>query len=141
MCADCNLVEALAEIVSATAFVDLLKAGGLCATLSRPGPLTLFVPSDTALSRLPVGLLESLCHPDAHSHLVGFLTRHFILGSHSVRDFAGIWRNLPTLWGDTVAVCGTTMPATVDGVPLSGESYRSANGVIHMIGDVLPFRV
>jgi len=26
-------------------------------------------------------------------------------------------------------------------VPLSGESYATSNGVIHMIGEVLPFSV
>lgn len=141
VCTECDLGTALSEIVSATAFHDLLRVGGLGATLARPGPFTLFVPTNAAMALLPADLADDMCHPDAHSRLVGFLTRHFVIGLHPVHDLIGLWRSLATLWGDTVTVDGTSVPASVEGVPLSGESYATSNGVIHMIGEVLPFSV
>src|SRR5688500_67595 len=62
--------ETLAEGLSdANRFKAAVKAAGLDATLSGPGPYTVLVPTDAAFDKMPKGALDTLMKPESRADL------------------------------------------------------------------------
>merc|ERR1711957_1133566 len=81
--ADPNIVE-LAETVSdLSTLVAAVVAGDLVATLTSPGPFTVFAPTNAGFAALPAGTLDSLMKPANKGQLVGILTYHVLSGKCS----------------------------------------------------------
>ena len=59
-----------------------LQAAGLVDTLKRPGPFTVFAPTDEAFAKLPAGTVEELLKPENKEKLVAILTYHVVPAGH-----------------------------------------------------------
>ena len=133
-----------------TTLVKAVQAADLTATLSGPGPFTVFAPTDEAFGRLAPGTVDTLLKPENKALLVKALTYHVVKGSLSAEQ----------LKAQITAAGGKLTLTTVEGEPLVAEfvnnafsltdvhgnkSYievpdvRQSNGIVHVVnGVVLP---
>ena len=75
-----DLADAVAASVILTKFAALVKAAGLESFLSSPGPFTLFVPTNSAFSKLPPGMYEDMLLPENHDQLQHIILYHLVTG-------------------------------------------------------------
>ena len=122
-------------------FQTLLKAidaAGLTGTLQKPGPFTVFAPTDAAFAKLPAGTLESLLKPENKTQLVALLSYHVAAGKFSVADLAKL-DEVKTLEGTEVDIEASSDGKSIEvdeGKIVSGGAEAS-NGVIHALDTVL----
>lgn len=129
--------------------VAAVTSADLGATLSGPGPFTVFAPSNAAFEAVPQATRDELMSPAGQSDLAGILTYHVVAGE---MDAAAIGQAIEAAGegGHTITtVNGATLTATMDNgnVVLTDAAGNSAtvtqtdidasNGVIHVIDTVL----
>jgi transforming growth factor-beta-induced protein len=129
-------VEDNVETAVAAGFETLVaavQAAGLEDALRAPGPFTIFAPTDAAFAALPEGALEALLNdPDA---LAGVLTYHVVPGRVFASDLSeGL--EATTLAGGTLTFT-LADGARVNGTGIVAADVLTANGVIHVIDEVL----
>jgi len=127
------------------AFFRALKSVGLDATLAGPGPYTVLVPADQALSGLPQG---EAAQPQDRARVTGILTNHILPGTILAED---IGKAIDNGKGKTALMTmgGATLTATREGgnivltdaggakATVSHADQRYSNGVVHHIDGVL----
>ena len=129
--------------------VKAVTAADLTATLSGPGPYTLFAPTDDAFSRLPPDTLAQLMKPENKALLAKVLTYHVVPGAI---DFAQLKAQI-TAGGGTATlttVAGQPLKAMITGnnvvtlTSVNGNvSYletpdvHQSNGIVHVVNGVL----
>jgi uncharacterized surface protein with fasciclin (FAS1) repeats len=114
--------------------VAAVTAAELGETLSGPGPLTVFAPTDDAFAALPAGLVDCLLLPENKEALTSILTYHVVEGAVMSGDLAN--GDVPTVQGENVTVDIT------DGVKINDSTVIQAdvtasNGVVHAVDAVL----
>ena len=57
-------------------FLKAVKAAGMTEQLQGPGPMTVFIPTDEAFTKLPAGVLENLMDPKNVDKLKATLSYH-----------------------------------------------------------------
>jgi uncharacterized surface protein with fasciclin (FAS1) repeats len=128
--------------------VSAVKAAGLDATLSGPGPFTVFAPTNDAFGRLAPGTVDNLMKPANKPSLVKVLNYHVVAGSMTLADLqakitsGGGKTTLTTVEGDPLVVAkeGNAISLTDVG---GNKSYievpdvRQSNGVVHVVNGVL----
>ena len=123
--AEPDIVDTAVAAGSFNTLVKAVQAAGLVGTLKSDGPFTVFAPTDEAFAKLPSGTLESLlADPDK---LAQVLKYHVVPGKL-----------------DASAVTSMTQLSTVEGSPLpvgdiaiAKTDIMTANGIIHVIDEVL----
>jgi uncharacterized surface protein with fasciclin (FAS1) repeats len=76
-----DLADSVASNVITTKFSQMIQAApDLVTLLSSRGPFTLFVPTDSAFSKLPPGTLETLLRPENKARLEDILLFHVVNG-------------------------------------------------------------
>ncbi|NNC93119.1 MAG: hypothetical protein HKN80_11590, partial [Acidimicrobiia bacterium] len=123
----------VATASGAGVFSTLLAAAtqaGLAETLSSDGPFTVFAPTDAAFAALPDGVLDGLLADTAA--LTDVLLYHVLAGRQSAESLLAAGA-VETLQGQQLIVS----EAGVNGVNISGPDVLAANGVIHIIDEVL----
>lgn len=143
-----TIVENAAAAPNLTTLVQAVKAADLGATLSGPGPFTVFAPSNDAFARLAPGTVENLLKPENKGSLVKVLTYHVIPGRITAADLA----QRITAGGGTatlVSVEGEPITVTMQGSIIAladvngNKSYvevadvRQSNGIVHVVNGVL----
>lgn len=129
-------------------FLTLAKSAGLDATLSGPGPYTVFVPDDAAFDGLPEGKSEAWATPEARPEVTRTLSYHILPGTVLAADIGKAIDD-----GDGKATLATmgggTLTATREGdkiILTDGSGSKStitkadetlANGVVHRVDRVL----
>ncbi|WP_375395593.1 fasciclin domain-containing protein [uncultured Sphingomonas sp.] len=143
-----TIVQNAANAPNLTTLVAAVKAADLAATLSGPGPFTVFAPTNEAFGRLAPGTVDTLLKPENKPSLVKVLTYHVIAGNISGAQ----------LMQRIAAGGGSATLTTVEGEPLTAtmangvialtdvngnKSYvetadvRQSNGVVHVVNGVL----
>jgi uncharacterized surface protein with fasciclin (FAS1) repeats len=126
-----------------TTLVAAVKAADLVATLSGPGPFTVFAPTDAAFAALPAGTVESLVQPENKATLTTILTYHVVAGRVTAADVIGLIEQGGGSAAITTVSGGTLTASLRDGsVILTDENGGVAtvtqadvfqsNGVIHV---------
>jgi uncharacterized surface protein with fasciclin (FAS1) repeats len=131
-----------------TTLVAAVKAAGLVATLSGPGPFTVFAPTNEAFDKLPKGTVATLVKPANKALLTKILTYHVLAGKFDSKAIAakiaagGGKATLKTVEGEPLTASmsdgkliltdakGGTSTVTI------ADVYQS-NGVIHVVNTVL----
>ena len=136
MASDPDIVDIAASDDQFSTLVAAVSAAGLVETLKRPGPFTVFAPTNDAFAALPAGTVETLLKPENKDQLVKVLTYHVVPGAVTSDQLAGKRLNVATVQGQTVHVDGRR------GVKVNKSNVTSAdiiasNGVIHVIDRVL----
>ncbi|MEN2787399.1 fasciclin domain-containing protein [Sphingomonas qilianensis] len=143
-----TIVANAAAAPNLTTLVKAVQAAELSATLSGPGPFTVFAPTNDAFGRLAPGTVDTLLKPENKALLTKALTYHVVAGSISAEQ----------LKAQITAGGGKATLTTVEGEPLVAEfvnnalsltdvhgnkSYvetpdvRQSNGIVHVVNGVL----
>src|SRR5260370_8771202 len=75
-----NIIQNAVNSKDHTTLVAAVKATGLVATLSGPGPFTVFAPTNAAFAKLPAGTVDTLLKPENKATLTKILTYHVVPG-------------------------------------------------------------
>ena len=102
-------------------------------TLSAPGSLTLFAPTDAAFNLLGQATITALLADIPQ--LEGILTHHVLSTTVMSTDLSN--GNVQTLNGEYVTVTVNTMGAYIDDALVTGADIVAYNGVVHVIDAVL----
>jgi uncharacterized surface protein with fasciclin (FAS1) repeats len=148
MYASKNIIENAVNSKEHTTLVAAVKAAGLVATLSGPGPFTVFAPTDAAFGKLPAGTVETLVKPESKGTLTSILTYHVVAGKLGAADIVAAIK----------AGGGSAVLTTVQGGKLTGSlmgdkvmltdakggmsmvtiaDVNQSNGVIHVVDTVV----
>ena len=119
-------------------FLKAVEAAGLTGTLQKPGPYTVFAPTDTAFSKLPAGTLEDLLKPENKAKLVATLSYHIAAGKYSNANLSKM-DEVKTLQGTEVDVDTSAdgKIIEIDEAKILGADVEATNGVLHAIDSVL----
>jgi len=135
-----TIVETAAGNPDFSTLVAAVKAAGLADTLSGPGPLTVFAPTNEAFAKLPAGTVESLLEPANKEQLAAVLTYHVVPAAVMAKDVKpgtvetvnGATFTVATENGDVVLTGGQGNKAKV-----IKTDIVASNGVIHVLDAVL----
>lgn len=129
--------------------VKAITAADLTATLSGPGPYTVFAPTNDAFTRLPPDTLAQLMKPENKALLAKVLTYHVVPGTI---DFAQLKAQIAAGNGTVTltTVAGQPLKVTITGnnvvtlTSVNGNvSYletpdvHQSNGIVHVVNGVL----
>ena len=81
-----TIVDNAVNSADHTTLVAAVKAAGLVDTLKRPGPFTVFAPTNAAFDKLPAGTVDTLLKPENKDMLTKVLTYHVVAGKWSAAD-------------------------------------------------------
>ncbi|QNQ11848.1 fasciclin domain-containing protein [Sphingomonas alpina] len=145
-----TIVDNASAAPNLSTLVSAVKAADLAATLSGPGPFTVFAPTNDAFSRLAPGTVDTLLKPENKATLVKVLTYHVVPGTITGAqllaqiDAGGGKVVLKTVEGEPLTVAKEGQAVAL--IDVNGnKSYievpdvRQSNGVVHVVnGVVLP---
>ena len=117
-----------------TTLVKLVKAAGLAGTLSKPGPYTVFAPTDAAFKKVPKATLAALAKDKAKLRAV--LLYHVVKGKVTAAEAMKL-RSAKTVEGKSVAIRVSGGKVIVGGATVVKADVMASNGVIHVIDKVL----
>jgi len=143
-----TIVENASKASNLTTLVRAVQAADLTATLSGPGPFTVFAPTNEAFGRLAPGTLDTLLKPEQKATLAKLLTYHVVAGK---LDAAALKAQVESSGGTATltTVAGQPLKATLENGALvltdvgGGKSYvtqydvAQSNGVVHVVNGVL----
>lgn len=131
-----NIVETAVSNGSFKTLVAAVTAADLVATLSGPGPFTVFAPVDAAFAALPAGTVESLVKPENKGALTGILTYHVVAGKVLSTDLSNGMK-AKTVNGGEITITIADGKVKVNGAHVVLADVATSNGVIHVIDGVL----
>ena len=117
-----------------TTLAKLLKRAGLVSTLQKPGPYTVFAPTDAAFAKLPKTTLNALLANKAK--LKAVLLYHVVAGTVTAEDVVKL-RSAKTVSGKNVRIRTTGSNVVVGGAKVIAADVMASNGVIHVVNRVL----
>lgn len=145
-----DIVENLTRSKSHTLFLACLRSANLVGTFKSRGPLTLFVPSDSAfLKKVSRSKLDTLLKPAHKYELSNIITYHAIAGRFNAKDLA---KQIKDGNGEAsfITLAGSKLTAHIDnnrnivlvdetgGQSVVGQfDVLQNNGIIHGINSVL----
>lgn len=132
---DPNIVQVAISSKDHTTLVAAVKAAGLVDALSNAGPFTVFAPTNAAFEKLPKGTVEGLLKPEKLADLKNILEYHTYVGAlkteymNDGQEYEQVngGKVVITIKGDKTYVNGSEIVASIP----------TANGIIHVINDVL----
>ncbi len=131
-----DIVQTAVANGSFKTLVAAVTAADLVATLSGPGPFTVFAPTDDAFSALPAGTVESLIAPENKEKLTGILTYHVVAGTVMAGDLSDGMK-AQTVNGSEITVTIADGKVKINGANVVLADVATSNGVIHVIDAVL----
>jgi uncharacterized surface protein with fasciclin (FAS1) repeats len=134
--ASSNILETAAAAGSFTTLAAAIDAAGLEATLSGPGPFTVFAPTDDAFAKLPPGTVDDLLKPENKEKLVAVLTYHVVPGNVMAKDVVSSPK-LKSVQGQELTVRVEGSAVSIDGASVIQTDIAASNGVIHVIDSVV----
>ena len=130
-----NVVQTAVASKDHTTLVAALKAADLVDALSNAGPFTVFAPTNAAFDKLPAGTVEGLLKPEKKDDLENILGYHTYVGVLKT-DYMQDGDEYDMVYGGKIKITKKDEQVFVNGSPIVG-SIETANGIVHVIGDVL----
>ena len=112
----------------------LLSRAGLVGALERPGPYTVFAPTDAAFAKVPRKTLGALLADKAK--LKAVLLYHVVAGKVTAADAVEL-SSAKTLGGKRVRIEVAGANVFVDAAKVTKADVMASNGVIHVVNRVL----
>ena len=162
-----DITTVLASVPQFSRFLELAQRGGQLDRMRGTQDLTVFVPSNAAIDRLP-GLIMNLLGGTTGSQqgsvdefrTTALLTHHMLAGVITTQSFNGQQREVASINGGLVMLDGTAVPPTIAIVKASGGAgsnfatgaggqnlqpaakiimpdLMASNGVVHGIDNML----
>jgi uncharacterized surface protein with fasciclin (FAS1) repeats len=130
-----NIVQVAVGSKDHTTLVTAVKAAGLVTSLSNAGPFTVFAPTNAAFDKLPKGTVDDLLKPENKEKLTNILGYHTYVGSLKT-EYMQDGQEFDMVFGGKVKITKKGDKTFVNGSEIVA-SIPTANGMIHVIGDVL----
>src|SRR5690349_6470450 len=131
---DRNIVQTAVAAGQFKTLAKLLRRAGLIDELEKPGPFTVFAPSDAAFKKVPKRTLNGLLHNKAK--LKAVLLYHVVSGKVTAADVVKL-SSAMTLDGKTVRIRVSGANVFVNSAKVTQPDVMASNGVIHVINRVL----
>jgi len=129
-----NIVQTAQAAGNFKTLTKLVTKAGLAATLSQPGPYTVFAPTDAAFKRVPKSTLKSLAKNKAKLRAV--LLYHVVVGKVPSSEVV-MMRSVKTVNGKSVRIRTSNGSVYVNSARVTKPDVTASNGVIHVINRVL----
>jgi len=129
-----NIVQTAASAGQFTTLVSLVKKAGLAGTLAKPGPYTVFAPTDAAFAKVPKATLNALAKDKAKLRAV--LLYHVVPGNVTAAKVVKL-RSATTAEGQKLGIRVAGGNVFVDKAKVTTPDVITSNGVIHVINKVL----
>jgi uncharacterized surface protein with fasciclin (FAS1) repeats len=129
-----NIVQTAVAAGSFKTLVSLVKQAGLAGSLSGPGPLTVFAPTDAAFANVPKATLAALAKDK--SKLKAVLLYHVVSGKLTAAQVVK-QKSLTTLEGGTLSIRTRAGNVYVNRARVIEADVTASNGVSHVINQVL----
>ena len=119
--------------------VVALQAADLVPVLKRPGPFTVFAPTDAAFAKLPPGFIDDLLKPENKQKLIHVLLYHVVAGNFTAASIIALNPpvRIPTLAGASFLVTKDGDKLKVDNATVIIADVFATNGIIHALDTVL----
>ena len=130
-----NIVQVAIGSKDHTTLVAAVKAGELVDALSNAGPFTVFAPTNAAFDKLPAGTVDGLLKPEKKEDLQNILGYHTYVGALKL-EYMNDNQEYDMVYGGKVKITKQGDKTFVNGSEIVA-SITTANGIIHVIGDVL----
>ncbi|MBK7665975.1 MAG: fasciclin domain-containing protein [Sphingobacteriaceae bacterium] len=130
-----NIVQVAVGSKDHTTLVTAVKAASLVDALSNAGPFTVFAPTNAAFDKLPAGTVEGLLKPEKKADLSSILEYHTYVGALKT-DYMQDNQEFEMVSGSKVKITIKDGKYFVNGSEIVA-SITTANGIIHVINDVL----
>jgi uncharacterized surface protein with fasciclin (FAS1) repeats len=129
-----DIVDTAVAAGSFTTLAKLLTAADLIDVMKRPGPYTVFAPTDEAFAKVPKDVLDGLAKDKAK---LAEVLKYHVLTSKWTTDDIKLVKQTGTVQGKPVmfGMSGTTM--TVNGAKIVKPNVDCSNGMVHVIDAVL----
>lgn len=131
-----NIVENAMASNDHTTLVAAVKQADLVATLSGPGPFTVFAPTNEAFAKIPKATLDGLMKPAMKADLAKILTYHVVSGAVKASDLKD-GEELTTVQGGKLKVTIKDGVVMINDAKVTIADAVSSNGVTHVIDAVL----
>jgi len=129
-----NIVQTAQAAGTFKTLTKLVRKTGLAGTLAKPGPYTVFAPTDAAFRKVPKAKLAWLAkHP---AKLRAVLLYHVVAGKVTSTDVAML-TSAKTLNGKSVRIRTSNGTVFVNNAKVTKADVNASNGVIHVINRVL----
>lgn len=144
-----TIVANASKASNLTTLVAAVTAADLVATLSSPGPFTVFAPDNAAFAKIPGATTAALMAPTGKSDLVKILTYHVVAGRVTAADLTrqiqegGGSAELTTVQGGKLtARAGANGSVTLTDAKggtstVTQADVMQSNGVVHVIDTVV----
>lgn len=113
-----------------------LKAAGLETELNKPGPFTVFAPTDLAFGKLAEGEMTQLLKSENQVKLADIVNYHVVTGKTNFKDLKD-GQKLKTINGKELDVKVSNGNVTINGAKLQGRDSEASNGVVHSLDTVV----
>lgn len=130
-----NIVQVAIGSKDHTTLVAAVKAAELVDALSNAGPFTVFAPTNAAFEKLPAGTVDGLLKPEKKEDLQNILGYHTYVGALKI-EYMNDNQEYDMVYGGKVKITKKGDKTFVNGSEIVA-SITTANGIIHVIGDVL----
>ncbi len=148
MYANKTIVQNASAATNLSTLVAAVKAADLVATLSGPGPFTVFAPTNAAFAKLPSGTVTTLLKPENKAKLASILTYHVVAGKITAQaalaaiKAGGGKATLKTVQGEALTARVTNGKIVLTDAKGGKSSVTTAdvmqsNGVVHVVDTVL----
>ena len=131
-----NIVDVVVADKNLATMSKSVKAAQLESELRKPGPFTVFAPTDLAFGKLKEGEITELLKPENHVKLTGILNYHVVAGKTSFKDFKD-GQKLKTLNGRELLIKVANGAVTVNGAKVQARDMQADNGVVHELDTVV----
>ncbi len=134
-----NASKTIAENImtdsSHSILVKALQSTEMIETLTKPGPFTLFAPTNEAFEKLPPGTFDGLMN-NRKDDLANILSFHIVAGSIKTRDLED-GEKLKTLAGEELIVTKRKDKLLINGINIIVPDVQSSNGIVYVIDGLL----
>jgi uncharacterized surface protein with fasciclin (FAS1) repeats len=128
-----TLFEVLAADPQFSTLVGLLRSLGFDGDLARPGPFTVFAPTNAAFDAMDPDELEELRgDPDRSESVLAYHAAEGLLATADLTTGP-----LTSLQGSPLQIVVDGSTITVDDATIVGRDIEASNGIAHAIGQVL----
>jgi uncharacterized surface protein with fasciclin (FAS1) repeats len=129
-----NIVQTAVTAGQFKTLTKLLTRAGLVSALQKPGPYTVFAPTDAAFKKVPKKTLTALLHNRAKLRAV--LLYHVLSGKLTAADVVKL-QSAKTLNGKSVRIRVSGSNVFVNKAKVTKADVMASNGVIHVVNRVL----
>jgi len=130
-----NIVQTAVGSKDHTTLVTAVKTAELVDALSNAGPFTVFAPTNAAFDKLPAGTVDGLLKPEKKADLTSILEYHTYVGALKT-EYMQDGQEFEMVNGGKVKITKKDGKIFVNGSEIVA-SISTANGMIHVINDVL----